>query len=97
MTEPQVWAVIGVLSATLVSFMVATITMITRTITVQIGGLRNELGGEIGGLRNEMNAKFETVNVSITGLRNEMNVRMDGLDRDVQALTNRVFGAGTGQ
>jgi hypothetical protein len=79
LTEPQVWAALGIL----LGFLTATLTVTTRTITVQIGGLRNEIRSEIGGLRVEMNARFDTV-----------NVRIDNLDRDVQALTDKVFGTG---
>jgi hypothetical protein len=80
LTEPQVWAALGILLA----FLTATLTITNRTISVQIGSLRNEMKSEIGGLRVEMNARFDTV-----------NVRIDNLDRDVQALTDKVFGAGS--
>jgi hypothetical protein len=79
LTEPQVWAALAILLA----FLTATLTITTRTISVQIGSLRNE-----------MNAKFETSSSEIRSLKSEMNLRIDGLDRDVQALTNKVFGDG---
>lgn len=91
MTEPQTWTTIGVLAAALLGTITLVTTMLTRTIAVQIGSLRNEmvsgfdsvrseLRSEIGGLRAEMNARFDTV-----------NTRIAALDRGVQALTERVF------
>jgi hypothetical protein len=92
LTEPQVWTVIGLLFATLMGFLTATLTLTTRTISTQIGGLRSEVETQIGGLRNE-------IRTEIGGLRAEMNARFDTvnnqivtLDRDVQVLTNEVFG-----
>lgn len=35
LTEPQVWTVIGVLAATLASFVAASLSMIIRTVNVQ--------------------------------------------------------------
>jgi hypothetical protein len=89
LTEPQTWTALGVLAAALLGTITAMTTILTRTVSVQIGSLRNEMvsgfdgvRSEIGGLRAEMNARFETV-----------NTRIDGLDRDVQALAVHVFGS----
>ena len=87
MTEPQVWTVIAVLAATLVAFVTASLTMITRVISIQFDGLRREMGIDSTGLRAEMRSEF-------AALRTEMNLRMDVLDRDVQVIANRVFGDG---
>ncbi len=88
MTEAQTWTVIATLSAALLGMITVVTTVLMRTISTQIGGLRNEMisglngvRSEMGGLRAEMNARFETV-----------GVRMDSLDRDVQAVASRVFG-----
>ena len=88
MTEAQTWTVIATLSAALLGMITVVTTVLMRTISTQIGSLRNEMisglngvRSEIGGLRAEMNARFETV-----------GVRMDSLDRDVQAVASRVFG-----
>ena len=87
LTEPQVWTVIAVLAATLVAFVTASLTMITRVISIQFDGLRREMGIDSTGLRAEMRSEF-------AALRTEMNLRMDVLDRDVQVIANRVFGDG---
>jgi len=92
LTEAQTWTVIATLSAALLGMITVVTTVLMRTISTQIGSLRNEmlsgfdsvrgeLRSEVGGLRAEMNARFETV-----------GVRMDSLDRDVQAVASRVFG-----
>ena len=95
LTEAQTWTVIATLSAALLGTITVVTTVLMRTISTQIGSVRNEMLGlrsemlsgldgvrsEIGGLRAEMNARFETV-----------GVRMDSLDRDVQAVAGRVFG-----
>ena len=106
LTEPQTWTAIGVLAAALLGTITIVSTMLMRTITAQIGGLR----GEIGGLRGEMVGGFSSVRSDlrseIGGLRAEMNARfeavdarfdtvntkIEGLDRDVQLLMNREFG-----
>ena len=106
LTEPQTWTTIGVLAAALLGTITLVSTMLMRTITAQIGGLR----GEIGGLRGEMVSGFSSVRSElrseIGGLRAEMNARfeavdarfdtvntkIEGLDRDVQLLMNREFG-----
>ena len=106
LTEPQTWTTIGVLAATLLGTITLVSTMLMRTITAQIGGLR----GEIGGLRGEMVSGFSSVRSElrseIGGLRAEMNARfeavdarfdtvntkIEGIDRDVQLLMNREFG-----
>jgi phage host-nuclease inhibitor protein Gam len=98
MTEPQVWAALGILLA----FLTATLTIVTRTISVQVGGLRGELHSEIGGLHNEMNVRFEAMhtemNARFDAVDDKFDARFDRvqdqistLDRDVQALTARVF------
>ena len=79
MTEPQVWAVIGVLASMSVGTVTIVSTLFLRVLRAEIGGVR----GEINGLRREMNARFEAV-----------DTKLDHLDRDVSALTRRVFGAG---
>ena len=106
LTEPQTWTTIGVLAAALLGTITLVSTMLMRTITAQIGGLR----GEISGLRGEMVSGFSSVRSElrreIGGLRAEMNARfeavdarfdmvntkIEGLDRDVQLLMNREFG-----
>lgn len=80
MTEPQVWSALGILLA----FLTATLTIVTRTISVQVGSLRNEMNARFESVHTEMNARFESVH-------DKFDIRFDTLDRDVQALAARVF------
>ncbi|OJV98270.1 MAG: hypothetical protein BGO47_07650 [Microbacterium sp. 67-17] len=79
-------------------------TLLTRTMTASIGGLR----GEMSGLRGEMNGRFDglrgEMDASISGLRAEMNARFDAmgtridhLDKDIAALSRRVWGEPSGE
>lgn len=86
--DPQIWTLIGVFTAVMLGAMTITTTMIMRSMSYAIGGLRGELNGRFDGLRGEM-----------LGLRGEMNARFDTvetkiehLDRDVAALMRKVWG-----
>ncbi len=86
MTEPQGWVLIGLFTTLMLGGLTLATTLINRTITAQIGGLRGEIGGldaKLEGLRGEMNARFDAV-----------NTRIDHLDRDVSALARRVWPEG---
>lgn len=61
MNEPQVWAVIGVLAATLVGAITLIVTLVLRVITAQFDGLRGELNGRIDGLRGELNGRLDVL------------------------------------
>jgi hypothetical protein len=76
MTEPQVWTALGILLA----FLTATLTIVTRTISVQVGGLRAEMNARFDAVHDKFDARFDRVQDQISTL-----------DRDVQALTARVF------
>lgn len=80
MTEPQVWSALGILLA----FLTATLTIVTRTISVQVGSLRYEMNARFESVHTEMNARFESVH-------DKFDIRFDTLDRDVQALAARGF------
>ena len=91
MNDPQVWTLIGVFAAVMIGGMTLMTTLIMRTTTTAIDGLRGEMNGrfdgvrgEMHGLRGEMNARFDTVETKI-----------EHLDRDVAALTRKVFGEAT--
>jgi hypothetical protein len=76
MTEPQVGAALAILLA----FLTATLTIVTRTISVQVGGLRAEMNARFDAVHDKFDARFDRVQDQISTL-----------DRDVQALTARVF------
>ena len=87
MTEPQGWVLIGLFTTIMLGGMTVMTTLLMRSMTASIDGLR----GEMNGLRGEMNGRFD-------GLRGEMNARFDAmatridhLDRDVAALSRRVW------
>ena len=90
MTEPQIWVFMGILFA----FLTATLTITTRTITVQVSSLRTDMNTRFEGVHLEMNARFEGLQTEMAAKFETVNVRIDTLDRDVQALTNKVFGNG---
>ncbi len=82
MTEPQSWVLIGLFTTLMLGGMTVMTTLLTRTVTASIDGLR----GEMNGLRGEMNARFDA-----------MGTRIDHLDRDVSALSRRVWGEPSGE
>ncbi|HIE62723.1 MAG TPA: hypothetical protein EYQ02_14210 [Microbacterium sp.] len=82
MTEPQSWALIGVFTSIMLGGMTIMTTLLMRTVTASVNGLR----GEMTGLRGEMNARFDA-----------MGTRIDHLDRDISALSRRVWGEPSGE
>ena len=106
MTEAQTWTVIATLSAALLGMITVVTTVLMRTISTQIGSVRNEMLGlraemlsGFDSVRGELRSEIGGLRSEIGGLRAEMNarfetvgVRMDSLDRDVQAVASRVFG-----
>jgi hypothetical protein len=92
-TEPQSWALIGVFATIMLGGMTVMTTLLMRTVTASVNGLR----GEMTGLRGEMNGRFD-------GIRGEMNARFDAigtridhLNRDISALSRRVWGEPSGE
>lgn len=88
MTEPQVWVLIGVFTASIFGMLGIVTTNFTRT-----------LNSAIGGLRDTMDAKFDTMDAKFEGMRAEVNskfdtidVKLENMDRDIQALSRHVFG-----
>ena len=99
LTEPQTWTTIGVLAAALLGTITLVSTMLMRTITAQIGGLR----GEISGLRGEMVSGFSSVRSElrseigglrseIGGLRAEMNARFEAVDARFDTVNMKIEG-----
>lgn len=94
MTEPQVWAVVGVLAATLVAMM----SMVLRLVSVQIGRLGDRidlkfevLTVRIDGLETRMD-RFETRMDNFETRMDRLESRVDGIDQDVQTIAKRIFG-----
>ena len=92
MTEPQVWAALGILAATFVGSVGALVVQVNRTITAQFAASRAEFKGGIGEVKAEIVALRAELKGDIQGLRNEIS----HLDRDVQTIARRVFGTESG-
>ncbi len=65
-TEPQVWAMIGLMAAVFFGTMTIISTMFTRVVR-----------SEIGGLRGEMNVRFDAVNGRIDNLDRDVQFLMN--------------------
>ena len=83
MNEPQVWTLIGVFAAVMLGGMSLTTTLIMRSTTSAIDGLRAEMTGGLAGLRAEMTGGH-------AALRAEMNARFDGVDARLDATDARI-------
>ncbi|MFT4211750.1 MAG: hypothetical protein QM626_07730 [Microbacterium sp.] len=82
-SEPQVWTLIGVFAAVMLGGMTLMTTLITRTTTVAVGGLREEMNARF----DAVNARFDAVNARFDAV----DQRMDHLDRDVTFLMRRAW------
>jgi len=106
-TEPQVWTIIGVLSASIVGMVTFGFTMLLRVIRAEIGGLRNELRGElqsevgglraelqseVGGLRTELQSELGALRAEMRAGFERIDTRLDTMDRDINALMKHTFG-----
>lgn len=76
MDNTQTWAMIGLFATIMLGGMTLTTTLIMRSTT-----------SAINGLRGEMNARFESVNARFDA----MDARFAHLDRDVDTLMRRVW------
>ena len=83
MSDPQVWAVIGVFTTIMLGGMTLMTTLLTRTLNVAIGGLRAE-----------MSARFEAVDArfhAVDARFDSIDTQIAHLDRDVSALIHRAL------
>ncbi|GAB2561773.1 hypothetical protein [Leucobacter ruminantium] len=101
MSEPQVWTLISVFSATLIGMIALISQLFVRTMNTQFEALR----GEIASFRAETGARFEAVDASFGAMDAKIGAmdakfdakldtvssRLDHIDRDVQAVSARVF------
>lgn len=74
LNEPQIWTIIGVMSAALIGMLTLSHTALVRVIRAEIGGV---------------NARIDGVEKSLSARLDSMNMRIDNLDRDVQFLMNK--------
>jgi hypothetical protein len=78
----------GIFAAVMLGGMTLTTTVLMRTITMTIGGLRIEMDARFEGLRGEMNGRFGEMNARF----DTVETKIEHLDRDVAALTRKVWG-----
>jgi hypothetical protein len=76
LTEPQVWALIGVFAAAMFGTLGLVIPLTNRATRDAVDGLR----GVVEGGFKAVDARFEVV-----------NARLDHLDRDITAISKKVF------
>lgn len=98
MTEPQVWILMGVFSATIFAVIGVQTSAIMRVVRVEVGSLRTEIGirfesvdrrfAEIDRRFEDIDRRFESVDRRLDG----MSMKIDGLDRDVRYLMRRELG-----
>lgn len=98
LTGPVV--LIGVFATIMLGGMTIMTTLINRTTTAavdglrgemngRIDGLRGELGGRIDGLQGEVNGRIDGLQGEIRGLRGEMNARFEAVDARFEAVEAR--------
>lgn len=81
LNEPQIWVLIGVFTAAILSMIGIVMTSFTRTLTPSLA----RVDTRIDSLRDVMDARFETMDA-------KFSAKFDLLDRDIQALSRRVLG-----
>jgi UPF0716 family protein affecting phage T7 exclusion len=74
MNEPQIWAVIGVLSATLIAFATALIGFLNS----RIAGIQRELDIRFAALERQLDARFDVLDRDVQAIAG----RVFGTDRD---------------
>jgi ABC-type microcin C transport system permease subunit YejE len=77
MTEPQVWALIGVFAAAIFGMFTIISTLFVRTIS-------SEIRAEVGALRGEMNGRFDRLEQRVDGLDRDVQALVKhtfGIDR----------------
>lgn len=102
MNDPQIWTLIGVFAAIVVGGMSIMTTLLGRSITAAVTGLRAEMAGlraevsaEIGGLRGEMGAEIGGLRGEIRSLRAEMDARFEAVNYRFDAVDTRITGLHT--
>ncbi len=106
LNDAQIWTVIGVLAATLVSAVGLMARFATKLLQESIGRVLDQLDARFTGL----DYRFEAIDHRFTALEarlaeridaldarigvriDALDSRIDVLDRDVQAIANRAFG-----
>ena len=82
-TEPQVWAALGVLAAALASTITAFTTSLNRTMNARF----DRVDTRIDALRDVVDTRFG----SVEGRLDRVERHLDALDTDVAAITKRLL------
>lgn len=96
MTEPQIWAALGILAAALTGMITLTLSTLTtqlRAIGTRIDSVETTMGVRFESIETIMDTRFESIGSTMNARFDAVNTRIDALDRDVQALSVRVFGS----
>lgn len=75
MTEPQVWTLIGVFSATMIGVFTFLSMSVTRSIDAVgkiVASLGRELGARIDSLQDQTNTRFESVDIQMAAMRDDV-------------------------
>lgn len=95
MSEPQVWALIGVFAASMFGVIGLIIPLVNRATTTAVDGVREAMEAGFDRIESTMNARFEAVDArfeAVDARFEAVNTRLDHLDRDVSMLMRREFG-----
>ncbi|ALJ19046.1 hypothetical protein [Microbacterium sp. No. 7] len=91
MNDPQIWTLIAVFGTIMIGGLTLSTTLINRSTSAQIGGLRAEMNARF----ETVDARFEAVNVRFDAVDSRfdtIDAKITHLDRDVTWLMNRAWG-----
>ncbi|WP_217184909.1 hypothetical protein [Streptomyces sp. AC495_CC817] len=94
MTEPQIWTLIAVFSASMIGVVTLSITSFGRVLRVEIGRIDDNLG-HLNEKIGAIDTKIGHLDTKIDGLEARLNVRLDALDRRVDELDKEVANLAT--
>lgn len=94
LTDPQIWALIGVFAAAMFGALGLIVPLINRNLSAGFAAVNTR----IDSLEKVMNARFEAVDAkfdakfdAIDAKFDAVYVKLDHLDRDVTAISKKVF------
>jgi uncharacterized membrane-anchored protein YhcB (DUF1043 family) len=86
LTEPQVWAIIGVFAASFFGMIGIVTTSLNRTMNARFEGMNSRF--------ETMDARFDAMQARVDSKFDIISVKLENMDRDIQALSRHVFGTG---
>ena len=85
MNDVQVWSIIGVLAATIVSMMVGMFTLFGRTLTAQFAAVN----ARIDGMSQTFEARIDALDTKVDARFDAVNVRFESIDRRFESIDRR--------